>query len=57
MKTLALINHEINEVIDPCLASSHVSEEMKGHLEAKKKSLELFKAVKKKYFIMRNNLI
>jgi len=45
LKTLGLIEHEIKEVINPCLASTEVSEPMKEHLEAKKKSLEIFKTV------------
>ncbi len=45
IKTKALIDYEIKEVINPCLASSSVNAEVKAHLEAKKKSLETFKQV------------
>jgi hypothetical protein len=43
IKTKALIDYEIKEVINPCLAASSVNAEVKTHLEAKKKSLEVFR--------------
>jgi len=45
IKTKALIDYEIKDVINPCLAASSVDAEVKAHLEAKKKSLEVFKQV------------
>jgi len=43
IRTKGLIDYEIKEVINPCLAASSVSAEVKAHLEAKKKSLESFR--------------